>query len=174
MDHDGLVALRQHHPCLATAEGGQRPLVATVLHRIFVAENARTISRTAPGRGARRRPAPAPAGGPRRVPEGRTGLPSRTGRRLSAAGCASSIRRTPTPHFDLTPAAEKALAWLGSLGERSFVGTESRLMTMYALLEQMVEGTQADPAERIRPRAAPRRDRRGDRADSRRRDPDAG
>jgi hypothetical protein len=29
------------------------------------------------------------------------------------------------PHFDATPAVEKALAWVRSLGEREFVGTES-------------------------------------------------
>ena len=40
--------------------------------------------------------------------------------------------------------------WLDSLGQRSFVGTESRLKTMFDLLRQMVEGTETDPAERIR------------------------
>jgi len=33
------------------------------------------------------------------------------------------------PHFDATPAVEKALAWVRTLGEREFVGTESRLNT---------------------------------------------
>jgi hypothetical protein len=41
------------------------------------------------------------------------------------------------PQFDLTPATEKAIAWLGSLTERSFVGTESRLLTLFELLKQM-------------------------------------
>lgn len=31
------------------------------------------------------------------------------------------------PHFGLTPAMEKAIAWLDALTVRSFVGTESRL-----------------------------------------------
>ncbi len=53
------------------------------------------------------------------------------------------------PHFDLTPAAEKAIAWLDSLAGRSFVGTESRLLTVFELLKQMVEGSETDPAARI-------------------------
>lgn len=53
------------------------------------------------------------------------------------------------PQFDLTPAAEKAIAWLGSLTERSFVGTESRLLTLFELLRQMSEGSEADPEKRL-------------------------
>ena len=54
------------------------------------------------------------------------------------------------PYYDLTPAAEKAIQWLDSLGRRSFVGTESRLMTVLDLLRQMVEGNEEDPEERVR------------------------
>ena len=57
---------------------------------------------------------------------------------------------TDEPHFDLTPATERALAWLGTLGERSFVGTESRLLTLFDLLRQMNEGSETDPEARVR------------------------
>jgi len=53
------------------------------------------------------------------------------------------------PYFDLTPSAEKAIAWLGTLTERSFVGTESRLLTLFELLKQMNEGSETDPQARI-------------------------
>ena len=53
-------------------------------------------------------------------------------------------------HFDLTPATEKAIAWLESLTQREFVGTESRLLTVFELLRQMISGTEADPDTRIR------------------------
>ena len=43
---------------------------------------------------------------------------------------------TDEAQFDLTPATEKAIAWLHALTERPFVGTESRLLTLFALLEQ--------------------------------------
>jgi hypothetical protein len=53
------------------------------------------------------------------------------------------------PHFDLTPATEKAIAWLGTLTERSFVGTESRLLTLFELLKQMSEGSETDAQTRL-------------------------
>jgi len=54
------------------------------------------------------------------------------------------------PHYDITPAAESALGWLDGLTQRTFIGTESRLLTLIELLRSMVEGTETDPAERIR------------------------
>jgi len=51
--------------------------------------------------------------------------------------------------FDLTPTTEKAVAWLDTLGERSFIGTESRLLTLFELLRQMSEGSESDPAKRV-------------------------
>lgn len=54
------------------------------------------------------------------------------------------------PHFDLTPAVIKAAEWLEALEERQFIGTESRLLTVFDLLEQLVEGTETDPETRIR------------------------
>jgi hypothetical protein len=44
---------------------------------------------------------------------------------------------------------EKALAWVRTLTERSFVGTESRLNTIFMLLRQMVFGAEADPEARL-------------------------
>ncbi len=57
--------------------------------------------------------------------------------------------RSDEPHFDLTPATEKVLFWLVSLTERAFVGTESRLLTLFDLLKQMSEGSEIDPQARI-------------------------
>lgn len=51
--------------------------------------------------------------------------------------------------FDMTPATEKVLSWLEQLAERSFVGTESRLRTLFDLLRQMNEGSQSDPDQRL-------------------------
>lgn len=53
------------------------------------------------------------------------------------------------PHFDLTPASEKAILWADSLIQRSFIGTESRLLTVFNLLKQIVEGAETDPKVRI-------------------------
>lgn len=53
------------------------------------------------------------------------------------------------PHYDLTPAVEKALAWVDDLRARSFIGTESRLSTIFELLRQMVHGADENPAARL-------------------------
>jgi hypothetical protein len=53
------------------------------------------------------------------------------------------------PWFDITPATEKAIDWIASLEQRQFVGTESRLMTVFTLLQQIVEGTEVDPDARV-------------------------
>jgi Protein of unknown function (DUF3375) len=52
------------------------------------------------------------------------------------------------PHYDLSPAVERALAWVDDLQARSFIGTESRLTTIFELLRQMVYGADEDPAAR--------------------------
>ncbi|NDY95856.1 DUF3375 domain-containing protein [Wenzhouxiangella sp. C33] len=52
-------------------------------------------------------------------------------------------------HYDLTPAAEAAIRWLAGLEQPSFVGAESRLLTVFDLLQQIVRGTETDPAARI-------------------------
>lgn len=53
------------------------------------------------------------------------------------------------PHFDLTPAVEKAAAWVDGLGERIFIGTESRLTMLIELLRQLVVESDDDPAARL-------------------------
>jgi hypothetical protein len=53
------------------------------------------------------------------------------------------------PHYDATPAVERALSWIKSLQVMSFVGTESRLNTIFALLQEMVFGAETDPSVRL-------------------------
>ena len=43
------------------------------------------------------------------------------------------------PHYDLTPSAERAISWLEGLERRQFVGTASRLMTVFELLRQLLK-----------------------------------
>lgn len=52
--------------------------------------------------------------------------------------------------YDLTPAAEKAIEWIESLRPQQFVGTESRLLTLFQLLRDLATDAQDDPALRIR------------------------
>nr|WP_199244180.1 DUF3375 family protein [Caedibacter taeniospiralis] len=52
-------------------------------------------------------------------------------------------------YFDLMPATEKAISWLSSLGQRSFVGTESRLLMLFDLLKQITQGSAIGPEVRL-------------------------
>jgi hypothetical protein len=53
------------------------------------------------------------------------------------------------PHYDATAAVEKAISWVRSLEERSFVGTESRLNAIFDPLRQMTFGAETDPEARL-------------------------
>ena len=53
------------------------------------------------------------------------------------------------PAFDITPATEQALDWLGSLSRRPFAGTQSRLIMLFELLRQLADGTDTNPDSRI-------------------------
>lgn len=53
------------------------------------------------------------------------------------------------PFYDLAPAVEKALLWVRDLPPREFIGTESRLNTVFDLLQQMVFGADDDPVRRL-------------------------
>lgn len=53
------------------------------------------------------------------------------------------------PHFDATPALEKAFGFVRSLRSRSFIGTQSRLNTIVDLLRQMAFGAEEDPEVRL-------------------------
>ncbi|PHS22433.1 MAG: hypothetical protein COA83_11770 [Methylophaga sp.] len=53
------------------------------------------------------------------------------------------------PQLDLTPGVEKAIEWLQTLQPRQFIGTESRLLTLYRLLKEIVQNTEKDTEVRI-------------------------
>jgi len=53
------------------------------------------------------------------------------------------------PYFDVTSLAQKAIEWLLSLRQQTFIGTESRLITVFELLRQIAERSEADPALRL-------------------------
>ena len=52
------------------------------------------------------------------------------------------------PVFELSPATENALKWLEDLNKQQFIGTHSRLLQFFSLLQQIVNKT-AGPYERI-------------------------
>jgi hypothetical protein len=150
LDYATLDLLRQTHPAWRLLRSDHAPLLASFLHRVFVAPNARLMAQADLVEaledelfGLRERLGPA-------------AFPKPALEYLNdwAANDKGWLRKfyrpgSDEPHFDLTPATEKAIAWLGTLTARTFVGTESRLLTLFALLEQMSEGSEADPQARL-------------------------
>jgi len=150
LDFATLEALRTHHPAWRLLRSEHAPLVASFLHRVFVAPNLRTIE------GADLAEALEDELYALREQRGVDAFPRRAAEYLDdwAAPDKGWLRKfyrsgSDEPQFDLTPASEKAIAWLGQLTERSFVGTESRLLTLFGLLRQMSEGSEADPDKRV-------------------------
>ncbi|MBW6512045.1 MAG: DUF3375 domain-containing protein [Desulfuromonadaceae bacterium] len=150
LDYATLELLRQNHPAWRLLRAQHAPLVAGFLRRVFIVPNVRELSqadlvealedelfvlREQLGGGA---------------------FPGSAQTYINdwADNDKGWLRKfyptgTDEPHFDLTPATEKVLAWLEGLTERAFVGTESRLLTLFDLLRQMSEGSQTDPEVRI-------------------------
>ncbi|HWR02181.1 MAG TPA: DUF3375 domain-containing protein [Chlorobaculum sp.] len=149
-DYTTLDLLRQNHPAWRLLRAQHAPLVASFMHRVFIAPNMRTLSQSKLVEAledelfALRRQF------------GDNTFPGSTQNYLNdwAENDKGWLRKfypmgEDEPHYDLTPATEKALAWLESLSERAFVGTESRLLTLFELLRQMSTGSQTDPEVRI-------------------------
>jgi hypothetical protein len=150
LDFATLDALRTHHPAWRLLRSDHAPLVASFLHRVFVAPNARAIA------AADLAEALEDELYALRQQRGDEAFPRAAIDYLNdwAAPDKGWLRKfyrpgTDEPQFDLTPATEKAIAWLGQLTARNFVGTESRLLTLFDLLRQMSEGSDADPARRV-------------------------
>src|SRR3984885_5146000 len=149
MDFEEIAWLRANSPAWRLLRADNAPLVLSFLHQVFVEENVRSIP--APELASRlddelyARNERAPHSFPK---------PAKAYLDDWAAAESGWLRKyypegSDEPHFDATPAVEKALQWVRALAERDFVGTESRLNTIFDLLRQIVFGTEPDPATKI-------------------------
>jgi flagellar motility protein MotE (MotC chaperone) len=150
VDYRTLDTMRRAHPAWRLLTADSAPLVISFLYRNFVQPNLRTLPRQELAS---------------RLDDdlyhlreqlGDTAFPRPAVQYLDdwASDDRAWLRKyypadSDEPHYDITPATEKAINWLASLEGRQFVGTESRLMTVFELLRQMVEGTTLDPETRI-------------------------
>jgi hypothetical protein len=151
LEQETLEAMRRQHPAWRLLLADSAPLIASFLHRVFVAPNVRTMSQAELAEALddtlyALRERRASDAFPKSAPEYLNDW---------AANERGWLRKfyppgSDEPHFELTPATERAIAWLDSLAQRSFVGTESRLLTLFELLRQMNEGSQTDPEARVR------------------------
>ena len=150
LDFASVETLQRTHPAWRLLVAEHAPLIVAFLHRVFVLPNRRGAPRgwlvgqleddlfeLRRERGPEAYPREAASYLDAWAQEGQGWL-----RKYYPAG-------VDEPHFDLTPSAEKALTWLEGLTQRSFVGTESRLLTVFELLRQLVHGSGADPEARL-------------------------
>lgn len=150
LDAEGLGTLRERHAAWGLLRYEHAPFTIAFLHRAFVAPNVRSIAqpdlvealeddlfalRAVRGEQAAPRPAL----------EYLVEWSSNERGWLRRFYPASSDE----PYFDLTPASEQAITWVARLADRPFVGTESRLRSLFDLLEQMAVSTETDPEVRL-------------------------
>ena len=150
LDFTTLDALRTYHPAWRLLRSDHAPLVVSFLHRVFVVPNMRLMAAADLAETLEDELYAL------RLHAGESAFPKPALDYLNdwAAPDKGWLRKfyrpgTDEAQFDLTPATEKAIAWLAQLSERQFVGTESRLLTLFDLLKQMSEGSEAEPAKRI-------------------------
>lgn len=150
LDYFDLEALRLQHPAWRLLRAKNAPLVASFLHRVFITPNQRVLAQSDLVEALNDTLYAL------RERLGGNAPPKPANEYLNdwAANDAGWLRKfyppgSDEPHFDLTPATERALAWLVSLSERAFVGTESRLLTLFSLLQQMSEGSDTNPQTRL-------------------------
>ena len=150
LDFATLSTLRKTHPAWRLLMADHAPLIVSFLNRVFIAPNVRVMARDELVAKLEDELYHL------REIEGDGAFPRDAAEYLDswAQNDKGWLRKfypqgSDEAHFDLTPAVEKAVAWLGSLTQRAFVGTESRLMTVFELLRQMVAGAETDAETRM-------------------------
>ncbi|MBE0577336.1 MAG: DUF3375 domain-containing protein [Desulfuromonadales bacterium] len=150
LDYTTLNLLRQRHPAWRLLRSDHSPLVASFLHRVFIAPNVREMAQIDLAEALEDELfVLREQYGPEAFPKPATAYLNDWAE--NDKGWLRKFYPTGSdePYFDLTPATEKAIAWLETLTARSFVGTESRLLTLFELLRQMSAGSETDPQVRI-------------------------
>lgn len=151
MDHGVLENLKKNHTALKLLNADNMPLMISFFHRVFILPNKRSIpvselSALLDDYLFHLRE----SAGEKRYPRS-----ARVYLEEWASGDNAFLRKYYTDTsdealMDLTPAAEKVVEWLQSLRQQQFVGTESRLLTVFQLLKDIVYKTEQDPENRIK------------------------
>ena len=150
LDHDTLDSLRQNHPAWRLLKADLAPLIISFLNKVFLEPNVRVI------------PASQLEGALEdelyrlRLIHGEEVYPQQARFYLDdwSRDDKSWLRKfypdgEDEAHYDLTPATEKVVVWLQTLIQKPFVATESRILTVFNLLRQIVEGSETDSQTRI-------------------------
>ncbi len=149
LDHDRLDQLKRSHASLRLLAADHMPLIVGFLDTVFVRANRRALAQSELTALLADHLA-----GLARIEEGR--YPKSARQYLDDWSNASPpyLRKYYGAHgdeplYDLTPATERAIEWLRSLGEREFVGTESRFLSLFDQLRELTIRASGDLAVRI-------------------------
>jgi hypothetical protein len=150
MNYDEIDQLRTHHPAWALLRSNNAALVLSFLGRVFVELNAGDVAASVLVS---------------ELDEELYALNQRLGEERFPKSASEYLDDWASPdrgwlrkfypsgsdeaRFDVVPAVEKALRWVSDLRTREFIGTESRLNTIFELLRQMVFGAEDDPERRL-------------------------
>jgi len=150
MTYDEIDQLRTHHPAWALLRSNNAALVLSFLGRVFVDHNAGDVAASALASELDEELYALN----QRLGEDRFPKPASEYLDDWASPDHGWLRKFYLPgsdeaRFDVVPAVEKALRWIGDLRAREFIGTESRLNTIFELLRQMVFGAEDDPERRL-------------------------
>ncbi|MBM9615019.1 DUF3375 domain-containing protein [Desulfobulbus rhabdoformis] len=150
LDYESLSLIKKAHPAWRLLVADHAPLILSFLHRVFINKNVRDISQVELISKLEDELFYL------REIEGEEKFPRSAADYIEewAQDDKGWLRKFyPTgadePAYDITSATEKAISWLEGLTTRKFVGTESRLMMVFELLQQMIDGTEIDPDKRI-------------------------
>ncbi|WP_299735525.1 DUF3375 domain-containing protein [uncultured Endozoicomonas sp.] len=151
MDFNRISGLRTH-PAWRLLQADSAPLIISFLHRAFIATNQRSIAaeelatrlddylhHLRESFGEKR----FPKKGKDYLNDWAKGEQGFLRKYYPAASVGDE------PLFDLTPATEKVIEWITSFEQKQFVGTESRLLTIFRLLREIADETETDPSLRI-------------------------
>lgn len=148
LDRATLQRLREAHPAWRLLASAHAPFTLSFLHHAFIASNTRTVVQGTLA-----------ALLDEHLQDARTAgieLPKSAEAYLDDWADSSSgwLRKfyassSDEPFFDLTPPGERAVQWVARLLERRFVGTQSRLLTVFQLLTEIIEGSEANPDLRL-------------------------
>ena len=151
MKHQYLERLKESNPALRLLNADNMPLIISFLHHMFVETNQRSLSCSElESRLGDYLYQLREIYGEARYPRSAKAYLEEWARGENAFLRKYYTPLSDEPEFDLSPGAEKAMEWLKSLEERHFIGTESRLLTVFQLLREIVSKTNQDPAQRIR------------------------
>ena len=149
MDYEYIKSLKTNNPALRVISSDNAPLALSFFHKVFIEPNRRSIPhqellsllddelynlRQSYGEEVHKM----------------------TAKQYLALWCDSNSylsKRYPDrgdePIYDLTPSIVKAIEWLSDLKPKAFVGTESRLLTVFNILREIDSKASDSPERRI-------------------------